>query len=75
MAPADVAAVDHNRPVKPAYLVVPRAAHFSFIAPCDHATAEAAPQICKDGEGFDRVRFHQRFNASVVSFFERSLRD
>lgn len=39
------------------------------------ASMEAVPRICNDGEGFDRIRFHQTFNARVVGFFEQTLRD
>ncbi|AJX42123.1 alpha/beta hydrolase family protein [Burkholderia pseudomallei] len=75
MSPSDVEAVARGLPEKPAYFVVPRAAHFAFIAPCDRASMEAVPRICNDGEGFDRIRFHQTFNARVVGFFEQTLRD
>lgn len=63
-----------NLPIKPEYHVIPKAGHFVFIAPCPPALASAVPMICRDQEGFDRAAFHVEFNASVVAFFEASLR-
>ncbi|GDY35478.1 hypothetical protein ACINB_13700 [Acidovorax sp. NB1] len=45
----------------------------AFLAPCPPALAEAAPEICRDAPGFDRVAFHQGFNAKVVGFFQQHL--
>jgi len=35
--------------------------------------AEALPSICRDAAGFDRVAFHQVFNAQVLAFFQRHI--
>lgn len=51
---------------------VPGAVHFSFLAPCG---PEGPPQICQDGEGFDRAAFHRELNRSVVGFFRTHLGD
>ncbi|MCZ7855225.1 dienelactone hydrolase family protein [Agrobacterium salinitolerans] len=74
VAPQDVARLRDDLPVKPDYRMVDGAGHFSFIAPCPAEMAKAAPQICSDAAGFDRVEFHRGFNADLVSFFKASLR-
>ena len=71
--PEDNEAIDENLPAKPDYRVVPRSGHFAFIVPCSAEAAKALPEICVDGEGFDRVAFHKEFNAAVVAFFRRHL--
>ena len=37
------------------------------------ALADMAPEICRDAPGFDRVAFHQGFNAQVLAFFQRHI--
>lgn len=49
---------------------VPGAVHLSFLAPCG---PESPPQICQDGEGFDRAAFHRSFNQAVTAFFRQHL--
>jgi predicted dienelactone hydrolase len=68
--PYDVAAVDQSLPAKHAYHVVSNAAHFAFVPPCPPA---AAPEFCTDAPGFDRVAFHQQFDADVLAFFRAHL--
>jgi predicted dienelactone hydrolase len=60
-------------PTKPEYHVVPKAGHFSFIAPCPSELARVAPEVCKDESGFDRTRFHEEFDRAVISFFGPTL--
>lgn len=60
-------------PSKPEYHVVPKAGHFSFIAPCPDELASQAPEVCKDEPGFDRTRFHEEFDRAVVAFFRSHL--
>jgi predicted dienelactone hydrolase len=56
---------------KPAELhVVPGAVHYSFLTPCGLI---GPPQLCRDPKGFDRSRFHEKFNRSVAGFFEANL--
>jgi predicted dienelactone hydrolase len=62
-------------PQTPDYHVVPMAGHFDFLAPCSSALAAIAPPICSSAPGFDRVRFHANFNAAVVGFFNKTLRE
>lgn len=50
---------------------VPRAGHFSFLAPCGLLKP---PAICSDSGHFDRKAFHANMNASVVDFFDRNVR-
>jgi predicted dienelactone hydrolase len=50
---------------------VPGAGHFSFLAPCGLLRP---PGICSDPGKFDRRAFHADMNASVVAFFEKTLK-
>ena len=59
----------------PDYLVVPNAGHFDFLVPCSSALASIAPAICASAVGFDRAAFHASFNAAVVSFLNKTLKD
>lgn len=49
---------------------VPGAVHLSFLAPCG---PDSPPEICQDGEGFDRAAFHRALNRSMTEFFRRHL--
>jgi predicted dienelactone hydrolase len=66
-------AVYEAMPTKPDYHVVPNAGHFAFIPPCSGALAQRAPEVCRDAPNFDRVAFHQKFDAAVVAFFKAQL--
>jgi predicted dienelactone hydrolase len=66
-------AVYEAMPIKPDYHVVPNAGHFAFIPPCSEALAQRAPEVCRDAPNFDRVAFHDKFNAAVVGFFKAQL--
>ena len=68
-----VETVRHGLPSAPDWHVADNAGHFAFLAPCSPALAEAAPDICRDAPGFDRVAFHQKFNAQVLAFFQRHI--
>lgn len=61
-------------PQAPDYHVVRKAGHYDFMAPCSNALAGLAPQICKIDADFDRVAFHQTFNAAAVDFFGKTLK-
>jgi hypothetical protein len=57
---------------------LPRASKISYfsdrlLAPCAAALAEAAPEICTDATGFDRLAFHRQFNADVLVFLRKHL--
>lgn len=67
-------AVRNALPVPPEYHVVPKAGHFDFLASCSERLAAVAPQICTSQQGFDRNAFHEKFNADVVAFFSKTLR-
>jgi len=60
-------------PHPPEYEVVAQAGHFDFLAPCSALLAARAPEICRSAPGFDRLAFHERFNAAVVRFFREQL--
>lgn len=72
--PETVPALANDLPEHPDFHVVPGSAHFAFLAPCSAPFKQAAPEICTDGTGFDRVAFHKQFNATVLGFFNAKLR-
>jgi predicted dienelactone hydrolase len=73
VTPESVAAVNRTLPTRHEYHVVPNSGHFAFVI-CPPAMAKAAPEICTDAPGFDRVAFHKQLNADVVAFFQTELR-
>jgi predicted dienelactone hydrolase len=73
VTPESVVAVRRNLPVMPDWHRADKAGHFGFLAPCTPALLASAPEICRDGPGFDRGAFHLTFNAEVVAFFQRHL--
>jgi predicted dienelactone hydrolase len=62
------AAVNQRLPAKPDYHFVENAKHYSFLATCSPKETQAAPAICTDAPGFDRIDFHRRLRADVVAF-------
>jgi predicted dienelactone hydrolase len=60
-------------PTKTNVNIVRDAAHFVFLAPCTTEAVKSEPELCADGAGFDRVAFHQKFNADLVAFFRQHL--
>jgi len=73
VTPQSVETVRQGLPSAPDWHVAANAGHFAFLAPCPPALVEAMPAICRDAAGFDRVAFHQTFNAQVLAFFQRHL--
>jgi predicted dienelactone hydrolase len=67
-------AVRLTLPAPPEMHVVPHAGHYDFLAPCSVALARQVPAICHSEPGFDRERFHERFDRNVVAFFRRTLK-
>ena len=59
----------------PQEIVVPKANHYSFIAPFPEAVAQGIPEIASDAEGFDRAAFHDEMNGTIVTFFKQALSD
>lgn len=72
-APAYVEPVRGALPTPPEFHFVPGAGHFDFLPPCRPEVLANAPEICVSAPGFDRAVFHERLNAEVVRFFQRSL--
>lgn len=70
-APSSADAVRFALPNKPEFHAVPTAGHFDFLAPC--AEPATMPHLCASAPGFDRTKFHARFNAEVVRFFVEKL--
>jgi predicted dienelactone hydrolase len=73
-APDYADAVRTALPSPPDFQTVPGAGHFDFLTPCSDALARVAPVICQDPPDFNRAAFHQRFNASMVAFFNKTLK-
>lgn len=72
-APFYADAVRAALPQPPEFHLVPHAGHFDFLAPCSVELARVAPGICTSEPGFDRAVFHRSFDASLVTFFTRTL--
>jgi predicted dienelactone hydrolase len=72
--PHAVPALVDALPTKPEFHVVPGSAHFAFLAPCSAQLKAAAPDICVDGNGFDRVAFHKALDADALAFLEANVR-
>lgn len=53
--------------------LIPDAGHFAFLAPCSQQLSTAAPGLCVDRDGFDRVAFHRALNGEAVDYFNRTL--
>ena len=66
-------AVRANLPRPPEMHLVEKADHFDFLAPCDDRLKGLAPAICRSEAGFDRVAFHDAFNAAIAAFFTDRL--
>jgi predicted dienelactone hydrolase len=60
-------------PIVPEYRIVKGAGHYGFLAPCPEALIEEDPDICRDRPGFDRIAFHERLNAQLLDYFNRTL--
>ena len=60
---------------EPREIVVPKANHFSFLAPIPEAIAKRVPRIAYDQPGFDRAAFHDQMNRTIVTFFKQALAD
>jgi predicted dienelactone hydrolase len=73
VTPESVAAVRSNLLVAPDWRVADNATHFGFVLPCSPALLQSKPEICSDRPGFDRVAFHNGFNAQVLAFFRQHL--
>lgn len=67
-------AVRADLPRAPEYHVVSNAGHYDFLPPCDARLSQKKPEVCSSLPGFDRVAFHEQFNADVVQFFHATLR-
>jgi predicted dienelactone hydrolase len=61
-------------PQAPEYELVKGAGHYVFLPPCPMLLAVRLPAICKDPPGIDRAAFHERLNAEMVEFFQRTLK-
>jgi predicted dienelactone hydrolase len=73
VTPAYVEAVRDNLPNQPEFHLVANAGHYAFLTPCPPALAAKFPRLCQDHPGFDRVAFHQQFDADVLTFFRQHL--
>ena len=71
----NAAAVRRLLPKPPEFHLVDGAGHLSFLTTCSVMSRLLAPMICTDPPDFDRNTFHEQFNASVVGFFNKTLRE
>jgi predicted dienelactone hydrolase len=73
ISPDSAAIIDRGLLEKHEYHVVPKAAHFAFLAPCSPELVKGFPEGCKDDPSFDRAEFHKELNSSVVAFLRANL--
>lgn len=71
--PEYIEAIRDNLPGKPDFHFVENAGHYAFLVPCPPTLATMLAQLCDDHAGFDRVAFHQQFDAAVLAFFQQHL--
>jgi predicted dienelactone hydrolase len=60
--------------IPPDYHLVQSGGHFAYLSPCSEILDRAAPEICKDPDGFDRAAFLHDFHSSVIAFYRERLR-
>ena len=73
VAPEKVGDIDKSLLTEHEYRVVPNSSHNAFLAPCPPDLVQSRSQPCADAPGFDRIAFHNQFNAEVVAFFRQQL--
>lgn len=54
--------------------IVPKAGHYTFLAPCGPDLRKKAPMLCEDNEGVERSKVHHLALEAATGFFERTLR-
>jgi predicted dienelactone hydrolase len=72
--PDNVAHLTRALPRPPQLRVVPRARHYTLLAPCGPTLARLVPDICTDLPGVSRTAVHDTLDAELVAFFARRLR-
>jgi len=55
------------------YVLLPRAGHFSFVAPFPWALGWLAGDAARDPAGLDRDALHAAMNLEIADFFDRTL--
>lgn len=74
LSPADNAvALVHNMPPGEKLQMIPKAGHFTFLAPCSPQMSHSMPALCLDHQGVDRTAIHRNINTEVANFFARTL--
>ncbi len=66
-------ALAHDLGDRAELILVPKAGHFTFLAPCTTEYQRAVPALCIDPPGIDRPGVHKEINADIVNFFDRTL--
>lgn len=73
IAGSQVEELRERLPVPFEYEVVRDAGHFAFLMPVPAAIAAEVGPPAWDPPGFDRAAFHERMNAEIADFFDRTL--
>lgn len=63
----------HQLLPKAEYVVVANAGHYAFLTPFPPGLGPGVGPIAEDPPGFERGAFHQKLNAELTAFFERTL--
>lgn len=60
--------------IKPEYIVVENAGHYSFLTPFPDSIKQRVGIVAMDPNGFDRTGFHLTMNQNIYKFLSKSLR-
>ena len=63
----------HQLLPKAEYAVVANAGHYAFLSPFPPGLGPGVGPVADDPPGFDRPAFHQKLNAELTQFFQRTL--
>ncbi len=61
--------------IKPEYIVVKNAGHYSFLSPFPNSIKQRVGIVAIDPNGFDRIEFHLIMNQNIFKFLSKSLRN
>ena len=73
--PYHAESINQKLHLKPEYIVVKNAGHYSFLSPFPDRLKQKVGVAAKDPKGFDRVEFHRQMNHKIFEFLSKSLRN
>ena len=73
--PYHAESINQKLNIKPEYIVVENAGHYSFLSPFPDGIKQRVGVVAKDPNGFDRVEFHLQMNQKIFRFLSKSFRN